>query len=211
MKKIILSAIIFASVISCTNNEKVAQPSKEVKQEVATTNSSDAIDIERSLLYWKGTKAIGGGHQGTLKFHEGKLKFENGEFKGGSFTIDMNSITCSDIKDEESNADLVGHLKSDDFFAVSGFPTAVVDIFDAELTEGNVYKCAANVRIKEKEKQMVFNVNLHNKDSKNVLVGRLDFDRTDFGIVYNSGNFFKSLGDKVIDDEVLVKFEIYQK
>ncbi len=211
MKKIILSAIIFTSIISCTNNEKVTQSSKEIKQEVKTENTNNQLDLEKSLLYWKGTKAIGGGHQGIVKLSEGKFHFENGEFNGGDFTIDMNSIECTDIKDQESNADLVGHLKSDDFFSVQGFPTAKVEIFDVELIQGDQYKCAANVRIKDTEKQMVFNITLHNIDSKNVITGRLNLNRTEFGVVYNSSNFFKSLGDKVINDEIIIKFELYQK
>lgn len=211
MKKIILSAIILTSIISCTNNEKVAAPAKETTKEIMASDSDNKIDIERSLLYWKGTKAIGGNHQGTVRFSEGNFTFEKGAFKGGHFVVDMNSIECVDIKDKESNADLVGHLKSDDFFAVSGFPTAVVNIFDAELIEGNKYKCVAEVRIKDTQKKIEFNVDLHNRDSKNVIVGRLKLDRTEFGIVYNSSNFFKALGDKVIDDEITIKFEIYQK
>ncbi len=211
MKKIVLSAILLTSIISCTNNDKVVDSKKETKQEMKAENSENPIDLEKSLVYWKGTKAIGGGHQGTVKFANGDLKFDQDVFKGGSFSIDMSTIACSDVKDKESNADLVGHLMSKDFFAVTEFPTAEINIFDAALIEGNRYKCAAKVRIKDVEKQLVFEVDLHNKDSKHAIVGKLNFDRTQFGVVYNSSNFFKALGDKVINDDIIIKFELVQK
>lgn len=211
MKKIVLSAIILTSILSCTNNENVIDSKQETSKEIKATNAENPIDLEKSLVYWKGTKAIGGGHQGTVKFSNGDLQFEDGVFKGGKFAIDMTTIACSDIKDEESNADLVGHLMSEDFFAVKEFPTAEVTIFETKVIEGNHYKCAAEIIIRGVAQKMSFEVDLHSKDSKYAVVGRLNIDRTKFGVVYNSSNFFKALGDKVINDDIMIKFELVQK
>lgn len=211
MKKIILSALILGSIISCSNNDKVVDPKKDAKQEVKQMNSNNPIDLESSTVFWKGTKAIGGGHHGTVKFSDGTLDYENDVFKGGTFTVDMQSIACLDIKDKDSNADLVGHLKSEDFFAVDEFPTAKVVVSNAQPLEGNRYKCLAHIELKNKEKKMEIEVSSQMKGSKHVLVGKMMLDRTEFGVVYNSANFFKALGDRVIDDEMMIKFEIVQK
>ena len=77
-----------------------------------------------------------------------------GKIVGGTFVIDMNSITCTDIKDDQYNAKLVGHLKSDDFFGVEKFPTATFEITgaspiaDAAAGQPN-YNVEGNLTIKE--------------------------------------------------------------
>jgi len=211
MKKIILSALILGSIISCSNNDKVINQKPGAKKELQKSSSDTPINLEQSLVYWKGTKAIGGGHQGTVKFSDGVLNYENNVFKNGKFSIDMTTIACSDIKDEDSNADLVGHLMSDDFFSVNQFPQATVEILKAVQIGENKYNCAALVQIKEAKKKIEFEVESQTKDSKHILLGKLKIDRTEFGVVYNSSNFFKSLGDKVINDDIMIKFEIIQK
>ena len=49
----------------------------------------------------------------------------DGVLTGGSFVVDMNSITTTDL--EGGSADkLEGHLKSDDFFGVQSHPKATL-------------------------------------------------------------------------------------
>ena len=211
MKKIIISAFILTSLLSCSNNDKPVKSKTEDKTEVQSKTSNDEINLEHSTVYWKGTKAIGGGHQGTVKFANGKMDIQDDVLKSGRFIIDMNTIVCKDIKDPESNADLVGHLKSDDFFSVSTYPTAEVEIVSAEALENGEYKCSANIIIKDVKKQSTFNVKVEKRKGKYVMIGRMNLDRTKFGVVYNSGNIFKSLGDKVINDDIMIKFEVIEK
>lgn len=211
MKKIILSAFIVTSLFSCSNNEKPVDSKIDTHKNIQEVGDNSQINLEHSVVYWKGSKAIGGGHMGTVKFSDGEFNFKDNQFENGSFTIDMNSMTCSDIKDEDSNADLIAHLKSNDFFAVNDFPTAKVDLYKIEAITDGSYKCVANIQIKEVVKKMEVGLLTQQKDSKHVLVGKLSIDRTEFGVVYNSSNFFKSLGDKVINDEIQLKFEIIQK
>ena len=49
----------------------------------------------------------------------------------------MNSITVSDIKSEKWNKKLVNHLKDDDFFSVSGYPTSSLKILN-QVSPDNV-------------------------------------------------------------------------
>jgi hypothetical protein len=39
--------------------------------------------------------------------------------------------------------------------------------------------------------------------------GTIRFDRTKYGIRYGSGSFFDGLGDRMISDEVVLKFEVF--
>jgi len=211
MKKIILSALILTSIISCSNNEKPANSKTDTKQINQETHVNNDISLEHSVIYWKGTKAIGGGHMGTVRFQDGVFNFKDNQFENGTFTIDMNTIECTDVKDKDSNADLVGHLKSGDFFDAENFPTAKVELYKMEMINEGTYKCVASIQIKEVVRKMELELITQSKNDKHVLLGRLSIDRTQFGVVYNSSNFFKSLGDKVIDDEIQLKFEIIQK
>ena len=44
--------------------------------------------------------------------------------------------------------------------------------------------------------------------NQGVYTGTLTFDRTKFGMIYKSGNFFKDIGDKAIHDEVVLNFKV---
>ena len=50
----------------------------------------------------------------------------------------------------------------------------------------------------------------YKKDGK-AYSGTLVFDRTKFGMIYGSGDFFKGLGDKMIHNEVKVDFKFVVK
>ena len=113
----------------------------------------------------------------------------------------MASITNEDLQGEWSEK-LVGHLKSADFFDVKKFPTATLTL-DREVDEDVV---AGKLTIKGKTQPVRIKYVLN---SAGYFTGRMTFDRTKFGIVFGSGNFFKGLGDKIIADQVTVDFRVY--
>lgn len=80
------------------------------------------VDNAKSTIKWEGAK-VGGSHNGTINLKSGSLSFENNSLVGGSFEIDMNTITNTDLEGEYKGK-LEGHLKSDDFFGVATYPTA---------------------------------------------------------------------------------------
>jgi polyisoprenoid-binding protein YceI len=57
---------------------------------------------------------VTGQHNGTVKLKEGTLIFKGDKLAGGTFTVDMTSLT-TDLSGE-SQGKLNGHLKSEDFF-----------------------------------------------------------------------------------------------
>ena len=49
------------------------------------------VNIEASTIKWTATK-VTGEHYGSVQFKEAELDVQNGQLKGGSFTVDMNTI-----------------------------------------------------------------------------------------------------------------------
>ncbi|MEL6140946.1 MAG: YceI family protein, partial [Bacteroidota bacterium] len=80
------------------------------------------VDATASQLTWKGYK-VTGSHEGTISVKEGQLLMEDGQLTGGSFVIDINSMTCTDLQGGMADK-LLGHLKCDDFFGAEAHPEA---------------------------------------------------------------------------------------
>ena len=159
-----------------------------------------AVNVQKSNVVWKGYK-VTGSHYGNVKLKTSKLNMENGKLTGGSFEIDMNSITCDDLKGD-SNGKLVGHLKSDDFFGAATHPTAKFVITQAiPYGTPGTYKIVGNLTIKETTKQIKFQANVTEEEGSTVAVAEMKVDRSDFDVRFGSGSFFDNLGDKTIYDE----------
>ncbi len=159
-----------------------------------------SVDLTKSEVKWEGSKKIGDNHKGTVAFKSADLKVEKNAIKSGEFVVDMNTISATDVKDE-SKTKLDGHLKSADFFDVAKYPTAK---FVIKSVAAN--KVTGDLTIKDKTETVTFDV----KTDKKVSISTLEIDRTKFGVIYNSSNFVKNLGDKVINDTIKLEFKIVQ-
>jgi polyisoprenoid-binding protein YceI len=158
------------------------------------------VNTAESNIAWVGYK-VTGQHSGDVKIKNGTLQMNHGVLAGGSFDIDMNSMTCTDLQGEVAGK-LVGHLKADDFFGTEKFPTASFTITRAIATDskGN-YRIVGNLKIKETTKEIKFNANVATTGGKVTATGKIVVDRSDFGVRYGSGSFFEGLGDKTIYDD----------
>ena len=123
----------------------------------------------------------------------------------------MNSIVCHDIKNLKENGKLVQHLKSKDFFYVKSYKTAKLVVQNFQKKKGNHYVVIGNITIRGITKKIKFPATIQFKKNFLHAKGILRIDRTKFDIKYNSGTFFKALGDKLINDEFILKFEIHSK
>lgn len=167
----------------------------------ATNPANYNVDVTASNIVWTGYK-VTGKHTGTVKIKNGNLLFSDGQLSGGSFDVDMNSITCTDQEGEWATK-LVGHLKSDDFFGVAKYPTSkfVITRVIPQDSKGN-YKVIGNLTIKDTTKEVKFFANLLDNGNGTVTAtGKMTIDRSEFNVRYGSGSFFDGLGDKTIYDE----------
>lgn len=179
---------------------------------LATVSAQNAakVDVASSNIVWTGYK-VTGQHTGTVKVKSGSLQFTNNQLSGGSFEIDMNSITDTDL-DAEYAGKLVGHLKSDDFFGVEKYPTAkfVVTRAIPQDTKGN-YKIIGNLTIKQTTKEIKFAANLTESNGAVTATGKIVVDRSEYDVRFGSGSFFDNLGDKTIFDEFDLNFALKAK
>lgn len=167
-------------------------PTKDVK--------TMSVDVSSSQVVWKGYK-VTGEHTGSVKIKSGDLTMENGTLTGGTFVIDMKSITCTDLEGEWREK-LVGHLNSEDFFNTASFPTATLKIARVipQDTQGN-YKVQGNLTIKGITKPVKFFAKVDKKGTSTVATASIKVDRSEYDVRYGSGSFFDNLGDKTIYDE----------
>lgn len=170
------------------------------------------VDTAGSSIKWTGSKITGAKHSGGIAFKDGSIELKNGAPVGGSFTVDMNTLTNEDLAADPGNQKkLVGHLKADDFFKVEKFPEAKFVIKSVEsksktdfVLKGDFTMIGQTQAIEVPAKISVTGANATGEAT-------LKLDRTKWGLKYGSGKFFQNLGDKVINDEFELVFKVAAK
>jgi len=221
-KNLFLVALIATLVWSC--NSKPANTETEgtedtVATETATEPAAPALTdgeyqlAEGSLLNWEGGKEIGDDkHTGTIAISNGTFTVSGGNLTAGNFTIDMNSIVCTDLTEEDGKAKLEGHLKNEDFFNVEAHPTATFTVTNVApaTEEGVTHTITGDLTIKEKTNPVTFAANvMPNGEGLSIKAADFMFDRSQFDVKFGSKNFFEDLaGDKVIKNEIKINFDV---
>jgi len=159
------------------------------------TAQTKKVNAEKSSIVWL-AKKVTGEHTGTVNLKEGNLIFKSGKLVGGNFTVDMTSLTPTDLSGDWK-AKLEGHLKSEDFFGTEKNPTSTL-VFKKIATKPNgVYTVTADLTIKGITNPVTFDITVKGDTAST----KLTIDRTKYGIKYNSKSFFDSIGDKAIYDD----------
>jgi polyisoprenoid-binding protein YceI len=174
-----------------------------------TTTHIDSfkVDTKKSTLKWTGSK-ITASHYGNISVSEGAIMMDHGKLVAANFTIDMNTITNTDVKDKGKNEYFVQHLKSEDFFDVANFPKADFKMITATKIAEGKFKVTGELNIKKYKDIITFDLEATERYNTMNASGKFSFDRTKFDIIYGSGTFFDDLGDKAIDNEVIIEFNI---
>ena len=224
MKKIVLScAVILAlTVASCKNNNANAEQAVEqaadqaaaaVEQAAAAVMVSGTYTVEpSSVVEWVGKKPTGQ-HTGTIGLQSGSLTVDNGKITG-DFTIDMNSITVTDITEADGKLDLEAHLKgtgkedgADHFFNVKTYPTGTF-----KLTSFDGANVTGDLTLKGKTKTISFPATLTITDNEVTLESKpFEINRVDFGVNYASKSVFGDLKDTFITDEIELVVKVKAK
>jgi len=167
---------------------------------------SKPINVNSSTIAWKGSKVIGGSHDGSLKFKSGTITMDSkGNFKGGSFEVDMNSIMVKDLESGKGKEKLEGHLKSDDFFGVEKFPVTKLKVTKIKNLKNGKYEATADLTIKGITKSIKFPMSFSGKKGE----AKVTIDRTQFDVKYGSDSFFDNLGDKAISNNFELDIVVY--
>ncbi len=198
------------SLFACKQSTGEAAEVSEAAEVAETTGTTVAVDTDNSVINWEGSKPTGT-HVGTINLSEGSVAIADGKVTGGSFVIDMNTITDTDLEGD-MKVGLENHLKGysegkeDHFFDVAKYPTGKFEITKITALSGDeaansmVY---GNLTLKDQTKEVGFKANIDvNGNRVVVTTPQFTINRTDWGVNYGSKSVFDNLGDKFINDEI---------
>ena len=211
-----LIVVLLVGLASCSsegeNNAQEGKTATSTQVKGANLNIPDgmySLTKENSVIVWTAKKLNGSGHEGTMSTSNGKMKIEGGVLTSGMITIDMNSFTCTDLEGEDKEG-FDSHLKSEDFLDVEKYTVADVKIIGVKergdelissiklYLHGGTVEYEAPISVKERA--------LEGGEIAYEISGEFFIDRTKHKIIYGSGSFFDSLGDRAINDDVSLKF-----
>ncbi len=217
MKKVILPLALTASFFACTNAPEKDKAATGDKQEVKSADGTSYTADASSSVTWTGTK-VNGTHTGTFKLKDGSLAVKEGTLTGGSFTIDVASLSNTDLAaDTSGKAKLEGHLKSPDFFDVAKYPTARFEItgveafkYDSTTMKDVIMKDAThtikgNLTLKDSTKNISFPAKVTISETQVTAMADFNIDRTLWGMSYKGPN---NPQDWFIRKEVNLKLNI---
>jgi len=171
------------------------------------TSAQDKLnaDTEKTKILWLGEK-VTGQHEGTINLKSGWLNWKDNKIESGEFYIDMTSL-----KDNEANAKLEGHLKSEDFFGVEKFPASKLVITGSTSFEKGTGVVSGMLTIKDITNPIEFKATMQRKDDGVWFYSNIVIDRSKYNVRYGSGSFFDNLGDRTIYDEFKLRVSLLVK
>jgi polyisoprenoid-binding protein YceI len=224
MKLTINLFVIVAALLAFTSckNDKAMEVKTSAPEEVASTanGTSYSVDSEVSKVMWTGSKPTGS-HTGTVNVSNGTLTMKDGNLTAGNFTLDMTSITCTDLTGD-GKIGLEAHLKGqrkpgeeNDFFNVVKYPTAKFEITKVTKLVNDPeasHLVYGNLTIKDVTKEIGIKASVGVSDG-GVMVKTPEFaiNRTEWGIKFMSKNFIEGLKDDFINDDIKLSIRLNAK
>lgn len=215
MKKLALMAALGLFVASC-NSDKAAEATTGEAQEVTANGAGETVALDSgSAVAWRGFKTyVQSEHLGTVNVQEGAFEVAEGKLVGGTITIDMNSITCTDLEDEGKRGYLEGHLKSQDFFFVDSFPTAVFEIVEVlDPSEATKYSTVTgNLTLRGTTNSITFPADVVvGEEGVKFMAPTFSIDRTLWGAKFHDrddATIAESLKDDLIDHSIELTIKV---
>jgi len=207
---VLLASTLLMFTTSCKKAAGDAAEVAEAAKVAVSTGKTLPVQIGASVVNWEGAKPTGT-HTGTIALSSGEVTIDGNMIKGGSFTLDMNSITNTDMEGD-GKANLENHLKGfaegkeDHFFDVDKFPTGTFEITKVTKVNGDeeaTHLIYGNLTLKGITKEVGFKALVGiGEDRVEVTTPPFTIDRTQWGVNYGSKSVFDDLGDKFVNDEV---------
>ena len=209
---LVMGLSFFLAACGGKKEATVATGEQATKAEATAAAQDYTVDVDGSTLAWIGKK-VTGQHDGTIQISNGVFSVENGNITAGNFAIDMTTIANNDLaEDAETQAKLLGHLSSPDFFNVAEHPTATFEITSVAAATGDAsgatHNISGNLTIKGITKEITFPATVSMDGGNFKAEADFNIDRTEWDIRYGSGKFFEDLGDKTIYDDINLKLAL---
>ena len=194
---VVVGVYFFTNSLQAPIEESTRQDNVETDEDLNTEieNGSYVVDQDKSELNWQAERIVGLSHTGSIPV-SGEIEVSEDNLEG-TISFDVSNITSN-------NETLTEHLKMADFFEVEKYPTSTLDI--SSISSSNI---SGKLTILDTSMDISVPVEISEQGGQVVITGEAVIDRTDYGIVYESGSFFKEIGDKAIRDNVNVSFTLY--
>ncbi len=167
--------------------------------------------VVASDIHWWGYKVAkteASSHDGTIKLKSGNVVMKNNQVAGGTFILDMNSLTSTDLRGEYQTK-LNNHLKTGDFFETDKYPTAVYKITSVKRSTNKAYPylIAGNLTVKGKSSAVSFPAKITNTNGTvNIVSDKFSWDRQKFTVAYKS-----AMQDVVVKDDIDMTINVTAK
>lgn len=170
------------------------------------------LDTAQSNLVWIGRNLMNR-HWGHVPLSSGHVEFRNGMPSSGEAVLDMRRITCADLAGDALHDVLIHHLESDDFFDVARFPEARFRFDRAEICSTKAgcrnLRLLGELTLRGITKPLVIEAAAGlTTEGKAALQAAFTIDRTEWGVLYGSGKFFRKLAGHLVNDEVEIQLRI---
>jgi polyisoprenoid-binding protein YceI len=207
------TAAAVVSLVSCgPSAEEIAQE-KEKQRQDSITNAASAehtytVDVAASKVNWTGS-ALTYEHTGSVKFKSGTFKTKGTQLQSGEFVVDMTEYTLTDANYQPDDApkgrkaDLIGHLRSPDFFNVDSFPTTTLKVGTVEGSKAGV---DLTIKGRTNSETLTDIVITPNADGTVTASGNVTFDRKKYGL-----NWDYNIPDMVLKNEITLKVDLVGK
>ena len=193
--------LFLASCGTSTEQTNQAEPNQEA---VTAEPITKDVDAAASSVKWVG-KMIGiKAHDGTVALQEGSVTLAGKNVTGGNFVVNMGSITPLDDaytppgSEKGTREMLVGHLASDDFFAIEQYPTATFEITGAN-EDGSV---SGNLTVRGKTNQETV-TDVVVDEANGTVSGTLVFDRKKYDVAWDA-----PMKDAILSNDIELQIEL---
>lgn len=217
----ISAPIVFTvfALFSCKNDPKTDAAQAAPKQDTirlapVAREGGATFMVTEGTVNWSGSNTVSkSGHQGTINVEAGELMVNQGQLLFGKVTLDMNSISVTDIKDPGERRDLESHLKDSDFFETNKFPKAEFSFTEVLPSTMPNFNWVLSGNLTMKGKSVPVNIPVKVTIEGDILRAEsptFPINRTQWGVNFQSG-ILGTARDKMIDDTVPLSLKILAK
>ncbi|MCA6068280.1 YceI family protein [Chryseobacterium sp. RG1] len=167
--------------------------------------------VVASDVHWWGykiAKSEASSHDGTIKVKSGNVVLKGNQVVGGTFVLDMTSISSTDLSGEYQQK-LNGHLKNGDFFEVEKYPTGTFVITSVKKNNDKTYNSlvTGNLTVKGKTNAVSFPAKIAIANGAvTIESNKFSFDRQKFDVAYKS-----TMQDVFVKDDIDMTVKVTAK
>lgn len=198
MKKLTVFAFACSALLFTACNDK-KETVKDAQEVAAKTGEIYKVDLATSQVNWKAFHKGGFAPRwGTLSLKSGEISVVDGEVTSGDFAIDMATLKvdpASVTEPDKKARDLETHLKNEDFFNVTKYPTSdfkitsVVDLAGEapkEAVAGANKTVSGNLTLLGKTLNVSFPAKVTVTDGKAAMEAQFTVNRAEWGIKFGT-------------------------